>query len=363
MFDIKCETKKLIEGCIIKSHSGVNMYTPDGKATYAALWTRDFAYMIEYASDLLPLNDIRSGIQYLIDSADENGWIPDRVEKNGVARYTAGFDFPALPNLDNGCFLIMAADGYLKLIDEREAKEVFLEWKEALCRGIDCLPKDENGFIINDTQPPHSTYGFTDTVYKTGLLAYETLLLWKAQKLLCDWLLKVGLSADKYLESINLIEKQFLNSFVMENGMLKAATEICNQTDVWASCFAVSIGFPMPDEAKKRIAEWLIENFDSVVESGQIRHMPYGEFWDRTIIPIEKGTYQNGAFWATATGWFYDAIVDYNRELAQKLVNDVLKYFETYGIFECVNGEYRKLDTYVVSATNIYGLCKKYNLI
>lgn len=125
MFDIKHETQKLLKGCIMKSDSGINMYTPDGKATYAAFWTRDFAYMIENASDLIPLKDIKLGIQYLIDGADENGWIPDRVEKNGTARYTAGFGFPALPNLDNGCFLILAVDGYLNLLDEREAKEKF----------------------------------------------------------------------------------------------------------------------------------------------------------------------------------------------------------------------------------------------
>ena len=363
MFDIKLETKKLLKGCIMKSDSGINMYTPDGKATYAAFWTRDFAYMIENASDLIQLKDIELGIQYLIDGADVNGWIPDRVEKNGTPRYTAGFDFPALPNLDNGCFLILAVDSYLKLLDECKAKENFFKWCDALCKGIDCLPKNESGIIINNTEPPHSTYGFTDTVYKTGRLCFETLLLWKAEKALCYWLLKFGLNADKYIKNIESIEKHFLAAFTLENGMLKAATEICNQTDVWSSCFALSISFPMPEAAKNRIAQWLIENYDSVVESGQIRHLPKGEFWQRTIIPIAQGTYQNGAFWATATGWFYDAIVPYDKELARKLICDVLQYFEEYGIYECVNGEYKKLDTYVASATNVYGICRKYNLL
>ena len=42
---------------------------------------------------------------------------------------------------------------------------------------------------------------------------------------------------------------------------------------------------------------------------------------------------------------------------------DILEYFENYGVFECVNGEYRNLDTYVASATNVYRICKKYNII
>lgn len=57
------------------------MYTPDDKASYAAFWTRDFAYMIENAGDLIPTEDIINGIEYLIYNADENGWMPDRATK------------------------------------------------------------------------------------------------------------------------------------------------------------------------------------------------------------------------------------------------------------------------------------------
>jgi hypothetical protein len=42
-----------------------------------------------------------------------------------------------------------------------------------------------------------------------------------------------------------------------------------------------------------------------------------------------------------------------NSKLAKKLWADLIKDFRAHGIFECVNeNNYRKLDTYVVSATN-----------
>jgi hypothetical protein len=47
-------------------------------------------------------------------------------------------------------------------------------------------------------------------------------------------------------------------------------------------------------------------------------------------------------------------------DLAAKTVEAALDYFERYGIFECVNGEYQKLDTFVASATNVYAAAKRW---
>ena len=363
MFDIKIATENLLKGCIIVADNGTNMYTPDGVASYAAFWTRDFSYMVENAIELIPPKDVEKGIQYLIDGANSDGWIPDRVEKDGYPKYTAGGGLPASPNLDNGCFLCMLADDYLKTLSDECAKEVFLKWQSALQKGLDCLPVAKNGLIINQATPPHSPYGFTDTVSKTGYLAFETILLWQAQKIMSKWLTKYGFSASKYEENCQKIEENFKNIFTQENGMLRAATGICAQTDIWASCYAIYVGFPLPMATKKNIANWLISNYDEIVEYGQIKHLPKGEYWEETFLPVEKETYQNGAFWAVPIKWFLCAVSILDKELAVKTLRDLLKYFEKYGIFECVNGEWRKLDSYVASATNTYGACKEFGLI
>ena len=363
MFSIKETTKRLIDGCIIQSYNGVNMYTPDGKANYAALWTRDFAYMVEYVGELMDNVDIKRAIEYLINGADENGWIPDRVEKSGIAKYTAGNgEFNALPNLDNGCFLVIAADVFLSRLSDKEAIELFSVWRDSLINGINCIPTDSDGFVVNESTPLHSPYGFTDTVAKSGRLSMETLLLWRAKKALVRWLDKIGEDTEKYKSSIKSIENKFSSTFISESGMLISATGQCRQIDIWASCYAVSIGFPLSEAEKGGIAKWLVENYKDITEAGQIRHLPKGEYWEKTFVPVSGGTYQNGAFWATPTGWFVDAIAGYNRDLALKTLYDVLRYFEEYGIYECVNGEYRNLDTYVVSATNVYDACKRYGV-
>ena len=90
MFDLKKVTENLIRGGILRSDSGVDMYTPDGVGHYPALWTRDFAYMVEYAGDLMDKEKIEKCIEYLLNGVDENGWIPDRVQADGKSCYTAG---------------------------------------------------------------------------------------------------------------------------------------------------------------------------------------------------------------------------------------------------------------------------------
>ena len=88
---------------------------------------------------------------------------------------------------------------------------------------------------------------------------------------------------------------------------------------------------------------------------GQIRHLPKGEYWERTMIEVLPEEYQNGAYWATATGWVMYCQYQKQPQLAAQMLSEVLNCFEAEGSFECVNEGYRKLNSFVVSATNVYG--------
>ena len=353
---------QLLDGCVAETESGIRLFKPDGAGRYQALWTRDFSYMVEYAGELLDKNDIFFNIEYILSHASEQGWIPDWIRADGTVVY--GFkrpEFPSTPLLDNGSFIILAAYEYLEMLENDEANKLFLRWKDALCRGIDWLPLNSDGVIEISEKKLHVGYGFTDTVKKSGEMAMESLLFWRACKRLSVLLRRAGLESEKYDRHAEKIEKNFCRIFSHDSGMIYSTTGSCKQIDVFASCYMVSIGFPLDNIQKKNISKWLIDHYSGIVESGQIRHLPAGEYWEATYIDIEKNTYQNGAYWAVATSWFYDAICNADMELAKKTVLDALSYFEEYGVFECICGEYKKLDTYVVSATNVYDAVKKIN--
>ena len=353
-FDLTETTKALLEGCAVRAEDGTRLYTPDGRGNYRALWTRDFAYMMHGAGDLIPPEDARACIGWLIAGARDDGWIPDRVEPDGRAIYTAGDEhFPALPNLDTGAYLMLAADEYLSRLPDNEAAAQFAAWEEALTAGLTCLPQDDNGLLVNVSEPPHSPYGFTDCIAKTGCLAMETLIVWEALGALARRKARLGRGAEKEKRTRAGIEAAFARTFTdPATGLLLSATGACRQPDLWASCYAVYLDFPLQPGQREGIAGWLAAHYDGIVEAGQLRHLPAGQHWERLFVPVAPGEYQNGAFWATPIEWLCAALAVGDRALAQRTLDDLLRYFAEYGVFECVNGSLRRLDTYVVSAAN-----------
>ena len=361
MDDMKSRMEALLKGCAITAYDGTRLYTPDGRGFYPALWTRDFSYMVEGAGELIPAEDIRKCVDYLLSHAAEDGWIPDRVYADGSVRYAAGGEgFPGLNNLDNGPFLVLIADEYLKMCSPEDAKAQFEKWQKGLCAGVDCLETDARGLVYNDSERAHSPYGFTDCIKKTGSLCMESLLLWRALKALACWQRTCGMNGEGCESRAKRIEQNLWDAFASGDGLLYASTQICRQRDVWASCYALSIDFPLNGEQKDILARRLLNGKAEFVQRGQIRHLPEGEFWQETFVPVPKGEYQNGAYWATASGWYAEAVARADENAAREVLDEVLSDFEENGIFECVRGEYRKLDTYVASAANVYRVFKKY---
>ena len=355
-----------LEGCITLADSGVLLYTPDGVGNYDALWTRDFAYMVEYSGELLPAVRVRDCLAYTLDHArPQDGWIPDRVDAKGMAVYSAGSpEHPCgEPNLDNGPFAAIIAFFLLDRLTEEEGKAFLAQYGSALYRGLASIPLGKNGLVYNDPEKPHSPYGFTDCICKTGLLMKESLLYWRGCRMLAALFGRLGVE-EAWSKELDIrakaVEEALEPVFAHESGMLLAATETCRQIDVWGSCYAVSIGFPLSPERKAAIADWLVQNREGILEKGQLRHTAPGEFWEKCLEEIPRGAYQNGAYWATATGWYVDAVKGKAPALAQEVLDEVCQYFEEQGIFECVNGPYQKLSHYVVSATNVYGAVKKF---
>ena len=75
---LEAEAERQLLGCTIKAHDGTILYTPDGEGNYAALWTRDVAYMVENSIELLPPEDAKKAILYLLNGQRSDGCIPDR---------------------------------------------------------------------------------------------------------------------------------------------------------------------------------------------------------------------------------------------------------------------------------------------
>jgi|GEM_PF-154431 len=354
--------KKTLEGCVMKASDGTLLYTPDGKANYAALWTRDFAYMVENAGDLMAPDNIEKCIEYLIRGCRGDGAVPDHVQADGLPVYAAGAPDNLLgeTGIDNAQFLVFAVTSYLEMIAPERRAPLYAKWSPHLIKGMNCIPLAADGLVWNDPVKAHSPYGFTDTVGKTGELFMESLLYWRACKMLARWegLYGSGKTRGRLTARARAIEKDIGSLWDSKTGMFFAASKDCRQTDIWGNAFAMYIDFPLAGK-RGRIVDWLVSNYDRYVWHGQVRHLPKGEYWERQLMSVEKESYQNGGFWATPAGWVMSVLNGRDPALARRMFNDLIEDFRAGGICECVNAGTRKLESYVASATNPLGAARK----
>lgn len=349
----------LIEACKKRAFDGTILFTPDGVGNYDALWTRDFAYIVEYCGDLMEPAEIRGCIEYTIARQREDGWIPDRSELGGDAVYSAGAKGAPVgrANLDNTLFLVFAVYFCFRHISSDFAAKYFAMWKDALDRGMQCIPVDEGGLVWNDPEDPHSPYGFTDTVCKTGRLFMESVLYWRACRMM-EHLHRCFGDFQKvadYCYAADRVEKTLPLLHDSVSGAFLAADGDCRQIDVWGMLYTLAVDFPLAADIRRSVEDWLLENRHRYLYKGQVCQLPEGAPWEKLLIEVPAGEYQNGAYWATASGWALKFFRKTDPRFAEQMLDELLADFEADGICECINEGYRKLPQFVVSATNVRG--------
>ena len=350
---LKEECLRLLDACRVQAADGTVIYRPDGGGHYDALWTRDFCYMAEGAKQLIPSEHIAVGIDYLLARQRDDGAIADRVEADGTPIFCAGpRDRPlgSAPPTDNPQFLV-------KLVSEHVFGHgdtgFFEERMDRLWRALGSVPTRADGAVYVDPASPHSSYGFTDTVAKTGAVFFSTLLLWEAWQLMGTMCRRcedheAAHGAYEEAERTHRALSQFWDE---EPQAFVAATHDCRQIDLWGSAYAVRIG-AVGSSQRRRIARLLADSYEECVLRGHVRHLPAGEYWERLLMPVPQDTYQNGGYWAVPSGWVARCLVsaDY-AELAHRLVRELIAEFREGGVCEWISETQRVLPGYVASAT------------
>jgi len=352
---LRDETARQLAGCRVPAAGGLNVFTPDGVGNYRALWTRDFAYMVEFAGDLLEPGEVRANILYLLAGQRDDGCIPDRVNTRGLPVYSPGPESDPLADhaLDNGPFMALLAAAYVRRSGDLA---FFREVEPAVRRGLDFVRRGSDGLVWNSPRDPQCPYGFTDNVCKTGRLLFCSVLYFDACRRMAELCREAGcgdpaeysMRAERIREGLGVLWDE-------STGMFLAADGDCRQIDVWGSAYAVHAGCTGPDQAD-RVAAYLCENYDGIVQCGQVRHLPADEYWQRFFRPqgVPPGTYQNGAFWATPLAWIVPTVARRRPDLAERMLRDVIADFRSRGVHECVNGPVVRVPNYVASAVSVY---------
>ena len=339
-------TSEIIEGCTLLASDGTTIFTPDATHSYGAQWTRDFQYLVECSPELLAKDTTQRAIRYTFQGQRSDGCMPDRVQADGRSVYGPGAASSpaadhAIDNMPFAALLLTSAT------DSWPDAPFFCELEPAARKALDFVNRSAStGLVFNDVERPNCTYGFTDTVAKTGELLFSSLLYLDASRRLHAASVRFGCGDSKrYAAEAEQIARSFNQGRLYDpDSRLWLAASVDNALpDVWGSLYLVALN--LTTAALRNAAMDELSGRASVARyfrAGQIRHLPYPLTWSRCFggCPA-NGTYQNGAYWATPFVYLARAAINTGREsFAAQMITDCISDFQARGIYEDVDDGY-----------------------
>lgn len=349
-------TRQVLAGCRHEAKNGTPIYFPDGSGHYAALWTRDFCYMVEGAGQFIPAEEILAGIDFLLAGQREDGFIPDRVQADGTPVYFPGpVDNPigSQPPVDNQVFMVKLICAYARQTRDYVNSRSRLE---RMWSAVDAIPAGPDGLVAIDRNNPWVDYGFTDTVAKTGKVLFGSLLHWEACELMAEtykmW--EEHDDAHTWFERAQQAGHRLFEFWNDDQGMYRAAMQDCRQVDIWGSAYAGVLRVASKTQTE-RMGHYLLRNRQDIILDGYVRHLPENQPWKRLFGDIAPGTYQNGGYWAVPSGWVAQTIAQVDEGFARQMMETLIGRFEQDGVCEWINPEQHALPGYGASAACVLG--------
>ncbi|MCC6145024.1 MAG: hypothetical protein IT368_14560 [Candidatus Hydrogenedentes bacterium] len=376
-------------GDIGPNTSGGPLIRPGGRGAYPAFWIRDYAMSLDCG--IIPAAEQRhlllhtaayqqdELLELMTGSVVPPGSIPDHISFDGKPIFFPGVldDYEKqggprwgkLPSLDDQFYFIHMAAEYVGQCGERAVlaeKVKNIPLLDRLERAYRMPPSRPNGLVFAEVDRRGVNFGFFDTTVHTGELLFASLLKWQAAMEL------VQLTGDPargqaYRQEAEAIAEAVRVTFPRKDGWLRASTGMSGQPDVWGTAFAVCLGV-LDAQQQQRAAMALAQacKAGTITWRGQIRHVPTdldfsdSSSWEKSYVP--KNTYQNGAYWATATGWVCRAVATVDETAASQLAGEYIAALraddfrkgDTYGApWECMHpeGNHRQNPVYMTSVT------------
>ncbi len=349
---------RCLDSARVRAEDGTWLFTPAGSGKYSGMYTRDFCYAVEGAGRLIPPEEIAAAIDYLLARRRDDGLMPNRVEPDGRAVYVVNESMPTLdrPPTDNAQFAVKLVDAYVDLTGDRE---LFLRHENALMDALETVPLSERGLVWIDPANAHSGYGFTDTVGKTGEVLFSSLLYWEACMVLAKLCQRAAEhdGAHTWFEAAELTARRRHEFRSDRDGMMRAARGDCHQIDLWGSTYT-GVVRAVSKSQTVTIGAWLFDHYEDCFLRGCVRHLPAPERWERMLADYPAGRYQDGGYWATATGWAAMVLDRYDHDTAVMLLEDAIDLLEEQDAPEWISETEADGLLYVASAANVLGAVK-----
>ncbi len=387
-------------------------HIPGGNMGYVAFWPRDAVMML--GADFIAADELEGWIRLMSSViVGPKDWevrpgvvipayaVPDHINPDGKGSFypgnyesgekQGGPPFGKYPPLDDHFYFITAVYEHWKLtgnltLFNAPVKTAFstIKLRDLCDRVFRVAPSDDETGLAwaGDVETENAKdFGFCDGVSKSGRLLFTSTLKFVAARQLAEMYAAAGTPAKaaRYRKEAERIRKAIPPTFYHASkkhdreGWLHSATGVCNQPDVWGSAFAIWAG-AVDGAVADGVARALVRAYrdQTAVKEGLVSQVlsndrPGG--WEKTISPY--GTYQNGGYWGTATGWYIAAIHRIDPAAAAAMARDYLAFLRrdlgpdgTARAYEWINREKGKFanELYVATVALPYASLKRAGL-
>jgi hypothetical protein len=348
---LETEAHRIIRASKRTMADGTAAFPPQVGLGYEAFWLRDYEYTLEGSVDSYSDEELIDACRLFVANMRTDGAGVDCIKFDGTPIYKPGFGSMGLnPVADGSQFTVAVAwHTWRRTHDERLLRAII----DPLVKTMNAVPRNPNTGLVH-IQPGDERnrcpYGFTDTIRKQGDLLFCSLLYVQACRQISELLDAVDRDDDVvyWKAEGERVTRSIRSTFWDEQvGLFRAATVCCREHDIWGSAFAVYLGVA-DSEQSQAVARYFRDHYSEIVQHGQIRHLPGGMYWEQA--DCARDTYQNGAYWATPTGWFVYTLDLVDPDLADRTVIDLVRDFRNGGACEWIIGSRRQLPNYLASA-------------
>ncbi|MDP8246237.1 MAG: hypothetical protein P9L94_19295 [Candidatus Hinthialibacter antarcticus] len=346
---LKQKSTQMVHECRREMDDGTAAFPPQVGLGYEAFWLRDYAYMLEGNPGAFTAKEMTDACRLFAGKLNPDGAGVDCIKFDGTPIYKPGFgSLGENPVADGSQFTVdVAWHTYQQTKDRALIREII----DALLKTMRACPRQANGLVYIDPNRDYDRcpYGFTDTVRKQGAVLFSSLLYVQASRQLSDLLgaIERGDEAQQWLNQAKSLTDAIHETFWDDEvGLYRAATVRCREHDIWGSAFAVYLGVAANDQAQ-RISQYFADHYHELVQDGQVRHTRGGVYWQDAR---EQDAYQNGAFWATPSGWFAYALNISNPAMADQMIVDLANDLKKRNAPEWIFKETARLPGYNASA-------------
>jgi hypothetical protein len=195
----------------------------------------------------------------------------------------------------------------------------------------------ETGLAFTTEEQRAVGFGFCDAETHIGKLLFASLLRYRAAGELAAMTRATGRrnEAVEYEHLCDVIRANLLPAFGTRGTpgeWLRASTGTGKQPDVWGTLFALHLNVVDANAANAlRKTVVVATRHGTLTYKGAVRHVPTDRdfskstSWERSIAPLNS--YQNGAYWHTASGWLIKQLLKEDTKLARHVFDELMAHF------------------------------------